>query len=50
MDKRLVEFCLALPARQSLRDGWTRLILRRALAHTLPEKVTWRVGKAWMTP
>jgi asparagine synthase (glutamine-hydrolysing) len=50
MDKRLVEFCLALPARQSLRDGWTRLILRRALAYTLPEKVTWRVGKAWMTP
>ena len=50
MDKRLIEFCLALPSRQSLRDGWTRLILRRALAYTLPEKVTWRVGKAWMTP
>lgn len=50
MDKRLIEFCIALPARQSLRDGWTRLILRRALAHTLPEEVTWRVGKAWMTP
>jgi asparagine synthase (glutamine-hydrolysing) len=49
MDKRLVEFCLALPPNQSLRHGWTRLILRRALAYTLPEKVTWRAGKARMT-
>lgn len=48
MDKRLIEYCLALPSSQSLRDGWTRLILRRALAHTLPEAVTWRVGKAWL--
>lgn len=50
LDKRLVEFCLALPSDQSLRDGWTRRILRRALAHTLPKEVAWRVGKAWMTP
>ncbi len=49
-DKRLVEFCLALPARQSLQNGWTRSILRRALAHTLPEAVAWRVGKGWMVP
>ena len=50
MDKRLIEFCLALPSSQSLRDGWTRLILRRALAYTLPDKIARRVGKAWMTP
>ncbi len=49
-DKRLVEFCLALPPGQSLKDGWTRSILRRALDGILPEKVQWRVGKAWLAP
>lgn len=47
-DKRLVEFCLALPPGQSLKDGWARSILRRALAGVLPEAVQWRVGKAWL--
>ncbi len=49
-DKRLVEFCLALPPGQSLKDGWTRSILRRALEGVLPKKVQWRVGKAWLAP
>jgi asparagine synthase (glutamine-hydrolysing) len=44
-DKRLVEYCLALPADQKLRQGWTRFILRDALAGCLPEKVRWRSGK-----
>lgn len=47
-DKRLVEFCLALPPGQSLKDGWARSILRRALAGVLPEAIRWRVGKAWL--
>jgi len=50
IDKRLIEFCLALPPEQSLRNGWTRLILRRALRHTLPEVIAERPGKAWMEP
>ena len=49
-DKRLVEFCLALPPGQSLKDGWTRSILRRSLGGILPEAIQWRVGKAWMVP
>ncbi|NER80531.1 MAG: lasso peptide isopeptide bond-forming cyclase [Leptolyngbya sp. SIO1D8] len=49
MDKRLVEFCLALPAEQKLNQGWSRMILRRALAGILPEAVQWRGGKADMT-
>lgn len=44
-DKRLVEYCLALPANQKLRQGWTRFILRDSLAGILPEKVRWRSGK-----
>ncbi|MEO1400423.1 MAG: lasso peptide isopeptide bond-forming cyclase [Cyanobacteria bacterium J06635_1] len=49
MDKRLIEFCLALPAEQKLNQGWSRIILRRALAGILPDEVQWRGGKAIMT-
>ncbi len=44
-DKRLVEFCLALPAQHRLRDGWSRLIIRRALENVLPPEVQWRTSK-----
>ncbi|MBW4602450.1 MAG: lasso peptide isopeptide bond-forming cyclase [Calothrix sp. FI2-JRJ7] len=46
MDKRLIEFCLALPAEQKLSQGWGRMVMRRALEGILPEKVQWRGGKA----
>lgn len=46
MDKRLVEFCLALPAEQKLSQGWTRNILRRSLVRILPEQVRLRNNKA----
>jgi asparagine synthase (glutamine-hydrolysing) len=49
MDQRLVEFCLALPSSQKLSDGFTRTIMRRALQHTLPEKISKRVGKCDLT-
>ena len=49
LDKRLVEFCLALPAEQKLSQGWGRMVMRRALAGVLPEAVQWRGGKANMT-
>ena len=49
MDKRLIEFCLSLPDEQKLSQGWSRMILRRALAGILPEAVQWRGGKADMT-
>jgi asparagine synthase (glutamine-hydrolysing) len=44
-DKRLVEFCIALPREQRIRDGWTRMIVRRALVDLLPAKVLYRGGK-----
>jgi asparagine synthase (glutamine-hydrolysing) len=44
-DRRLVEFCLALPGEQKLGWGWTRLVLRHAMAGTLPEPVRRRGGK-----
>jgi asparagine synthase (glutamine-hydrolysing) len=45
-DRRLMEFCLALPPEQKLAQGWTRVVMRRAMAGILPDEVRWRVGKA----
>lgn len=48
-DKRLVEFCLAIPAGQKLSQGWNRSVLRRAMTDLLPPEVQWRRGKADFT-
>jgi len=45
-DRRLVEFCLALPGEQKLRRGWTRYVLRRALAGSVPRRIARRGDKA----
>jgi asparagine synthase (glutamine-hydrolysing) len=50
MDKRLVEFCLSLPAEQKLYQGWGRVVMRRALAGVLPEQVQWRGSKTNLSP
>lgn len=41
-----MELCLALPPEQKLHQGWTRVILRRAMAGILPPEVEWRTRKA----
>lgn len=46
MDRRLVEFCLGLPPEQSFKNGWSRVILRRAMQGVIPEVVRLRAGKA----
>jgi asparagine synthase (glutamine-hydrolysing) len=46
LDRRLIEFSLAIPSEQKLADGWTRLILRRAMEGILPPEVQWRIHKA----
>lgn len=48
MDVRFVEFCVSLPARLRLHDGWTRWIAREALRDVLPEEVSTRAGKVSM--
>jgi asparagine synthase (glutamine-hydrolysing) len=45
LDRRVVEFCLALPLEQRLRHGWPRAILRCAMADVLPSDVRWRPQK-----
>jgi asparagine synthase (glutamine-hydrolysing) len=44
-DRRLIDFCVALPPEQKLQQGWVRMILRRALEGVVPENIRWRGGK-----
>jgi asparagine synthase (glutamine-hydrolysing) len=45
-DKRLVEFCLAIPREQQFRNGQPRSIARRAANDLLPQKIRHRWTKA----
>jgi asparagine synthase (glutamine-hydrolysing) len=49
LDRRLMEYCFALPPDQKLRDGWSRLVLRRGMAGVLPEEIQWRGGKGHLS-
>ena len=49
-DRRLAEFCLALPPEQKLHQGWSRAIMRRAMAGILPPEVQYRFRKANLSP
>jgi asparagine synthase (glutamine-hydrolysing) len=44
-DKRVVEFCLALPWDQKVRDGWSKWIVRNSSDGLLPDTVRWRRGR-----
>lgn len=45
-DRKLIEFCIALPPGQKINNGWTRSILRRSMQGILPADVQWRKDKA----
>ena len=45
-DRRLMEFCLAIPLEQKFRQGYPRAILRHGMEGTLPPEIQWRVSKA----
>lgn len=47
-DRRLMEYCLAVPPTQKYQEGWTRVIARRGLRDYLPEKIHRRYGKTYM--
>jgi asparagine synthase (glutamine-hydrolysing) len=49
-DRRLMEFCLALPAEQKLSLGWDRLVFRRAMEGVLPPEIQWRGSKGNLSP
>jgi asparagine synthase (glutamine-hydrolysing) len=39
LDRRLLEFCLAIPDEQYRRDGYDRALIRRAMQGLMPDKV-----------
>lgn len=49
-DVRLVELCVAMPGGQKLHRGWTRFVLRNAMAGVLPDELRWRADKADLSP
>jgi asparagine synthase (glutamine-hydrolysing) len=40
-DRRVVEYCVALPSDVRLRDGWTRWIQREGLRDIVPADILW---------
>jgi asparagine synthase (glutamine-hydrolysing) len=44
-DRRLLEFCLAIPAGQKMKNGVTRYILHRAMDGIIPEEINKRSDK-----
>ena len=49
-DRRLLEFCLALPPTQKRRDGWSRVVMRHAMDGILPSGIQWRADKGNLGP
>jgi asparagine synthase (glutamine-hydrolysing) len=45
-DPRVMSFCWSIPESQYVRDGHNRMLIRRAMAGYLPERVRWnrRIG------
>ena len=44
-DRRLMEYCVALPGHMKRREGWGRYVLRRAMDSVLPSAIQWRADK-----
>lgn len=49
-DKRLIDFCYAIPTEQKFCNGKSRNILRQAMADILPFEIQQRVGKINFAP
>lgn len=50
LDRRLIEFCLAMPADMKMRGGHRRYITRAAMGGILPEALRWRSSKMPYSP
>ena len=51
LDHHLVEYVYGLPPSEKISKGYTKVVLRKALADVMPEEVTWRVDKkGFVTP
>jgi asparagine synthase (glutamine-hydrolysing) len=49
-NKRLLEFCLALPGDMKIRHGWKRYMIRAGMEGVLPPEIQWRKTKGPSSP
>ncbi len=49
-DKRILEFCLALPVGMDVHEGYQRYPIRAALDGILPRRIQWRTDKKPYSP
>ena len=45
LDKRLIEFCYAIPSEMKYKNGWDRFVQRNSMEKVLPKEIQWRRGK-----
>ena len=50
LSHELVEFIFSLPASFKIHDGWTKLLLRKAMDKKLPDDIVWRKDKVGYEP
>ncbi|MDB5252301.1 MAG: asnB [Flaviaesturariibacter sp.] len=50
LSHELVEFLFSLPPSFKIRDGWTKWLLRKAVASRLPAEIVWRTDKTGFEP
>jgi asparagine synthase (glutamine-hydrolysing) len=50
LDRHIIEFCLAAPGTMKLQKGYSRYLVRGALAGVLPEKIRWRTANCEASP
>ncbi len=50
LDRRIIEYCVALPAVQHCQGGWSRRLLRRSADRRIPAKIAWRTTKTHTFP
>ncbi len=50
LNHQLVEFIFSLPANFKIHKGWTKWLLRKAMAKKLPSEIVWRKDKVGYEP
>ncbi len=45
LDKRIIEFCYAIPTEMIIKSGWTKYILRVGMADIIPNEIQYRTTK-----
>ena len=49
-DRRLIDFCLAVPEDRKFAEGWSRALFRRSMEGRLPSDIQWRSTKGNLAP